>query len=202
MTSRTQILTSLLGLIKNNDGKFKSAKQAAFLLSQCEGGLFYITVSHVFGEHGGCTRRVDYAITCNNEGITHATKNSDQFFPATGKMIKKAEKQAARDEARITRFEEGQQRVAKMEEITKTYTKWAENYASIANSYLVKSLIDEGATKEIAIKIANLVTCGKSVHSLQKCSDAKVARVASKLVARSARVYENARIKVYGQANS
>jgi len=66
----SNLLTSVYSLAKNNNGFFKSEKQAAFLaseLSSC-GGFFYELFS--FGDNNGAQARRDVYVTWDSKGIT------------------------------------------------------------------------------------------------------------------------------------
>lgn len=72
------LLASFLGLVKNNDGFFKSCKQRDFLLSKTEDGIYVVRQTLHFGEWDGRTRRntttVEWTIYCDNEGVTLVEK--------------------------------------------------------------------------------------------------------------------------------
>lgn len=71
-----QILTGA-----GNQGKFKSEKQAKFLLDQCEKGndgkyYFHITQTLRFGEHGGASAKVNWSVICDEQGVDEIQKST------------------------------------------------------------------------------------------------------------------------------
>ena len=78
------ILKSFFSLTKSG-GKFKSDKQRNFLLSKCNDGhgVFRLVQNLRFGEHGGASAKVDWAVYCDNEGVTKITKST----PARGESV-------------------------------------------------------------------------------------------------------------------
>lgn len=76
------MLKSLFGLIKSNNGRFKSEKQAQYLLSRMEGGLYVERSVLHFGEHEGRSSRntasVEWEFYSNNEGIQFVYKTTSK----------------------------------------------------------------------------------------------------------------------------
>lgn len=72
------MLKSLFGLIKSNKGQFKSEKQAQYLLSRMNDGLYVSRQSLHFGEHDGRTSRntssVEWEFYCTADGIQSVHK--------------------------------------------------------------------------------------------------------------------------------
>ena len=71
-----EIVNSCLSLANNNDGLFKSEKQAKFLSGFFVDGSLAASVAYSFGEFNGCIRRVDYVI-----------KSMEQAFRKLLKMV-------------------------------------------------------------------------------------------------------------------
>lgn len=60
---------SFAGLVKSNNGAFKSPKQAAFLLSQCQMGQVFITGGHTWAGY-----QLDYH--CDEQGVVEVYKST------------------------------------------------------------------------------------------------------------------------------
>ena len=84
-----EIVNSCLSLADNNNGLFKSEKQAKFLSSFFVGGNLTITIPYSFGEFNGCTRLVRYTITTNETGIQKIIKNGVVHWENTPEQISK-----------------------------------------------------------------------------------------------------------------
>ena len=84
-----EIVNSCLSLDNNNDGLFKSEKQAKFLSGFFVDGSLAASVAYSFGEFNGCTRRVDYVITINETGIQKIIKNGAVYWENTPEQISK-----------------------------------------------------------------------------------------------------------------
>lgn len=72
----TNLLISFRSLAKSNNGVFKSEKQAAFLLSQCDASKAYrqsecYTVH--FGDDGKKNQRYDVLVQCDSIGVVSIT---------------------------------------------------------------------------------------------------------------------------------
>ena len=83
------IVNSCLALANNNNGLFKSEKQAEFLTGFFIDGGLTASVAYSFGEFNGCTRRVDYVITINETGIQKIIKNGVIHWENTPAQISK-----------------------------------------------------------------------------------------------------------------
>ena len=75
--SREDLLKSFFSLIKTNAGRFKSDKQAAFLTSQTENGVFFITQTLNFGTSSASQRRIDWTVVLDEEGVVKITKRTN-----------------------------------------------------------------------------------------------------------------------------
>ena len=84
-----EIVNSCLSLANNNNGLFKSEKQAKFLTDFFIDGSLTASVAYSFGEFNGCTRRVDYVITINETGIQKIIKNGVIHWENTHEQISK-----------------------------------------------------------------------------------------------------------------
>lgn len=84
-----EIVNSCLALANNNNGLFKSEKQAKFLTGFFIDGILTASVAYSFGEFNGCTRRVDYVITINETGIQKIIKNGVIHWENTPEQISK-----------------------------------------------------------------------------------------------------------------
>ena len=84
-----EIVNSCLSLVNNNNGLFKSEKQAKFLSGSFVDGSLAASVAYSFGEFNGCTRRVDYVITINEIGIQKIIKNGAVHWENTPEQISK-----------------------------------------------------------------------------------------------------------------
>lgn len=74
--TREDILRSLFSLVNTNGGKFKSEKQAKFILDQTEGGEFFITQVLNFGTSRHSQRTVDWSIQCDDDGVVQIIKRT------------------------------------------------------------------------------------------------------------------------------
>ena len=83
------VVNSCLSLAKNNDGCWKSEKQAEFLTGFFVNGSLAASVAYSFGEFNGCTRRVDYVITINGTGIQKIIKNGVVHWENTPEQVSK-----------------------------------------------------------------------------------------------------------------
>ena len=83
------IVNSCLSLVNNNNGLFKSEKQAKFLTDFFIDGSLAASVAYSFGEFNGCTRLVDYVITINETGIQKIIKNGVVHWENTPEQISK-----------------------------------------------------------------------------------------------------------------
>ena len=76
------MLKSLFGLIKSNNGRFKSEKQAQYLLSRMEGGLYVERSVLHFGEHEGRSSRntasIEWEFHCTPDGIQSVYKTTSK----------------------------------------------------------------------------------------------------------------------------
>lgn len=95
--------TSFSSLVKSNNGFFKSEKQAAFLLNQCNGGC-YVAADSVFGN----TYQIWY--TCDSTGVVKVEK----FTNAKGAVLQwerveegKVSIQTTKEFKRLTRMRNG-----------------------------------------------------------------------------------------------
>ena len=76
------IVNSCLSLANNNDGLFKSEKQAKFLSGFFVDGSLAASVAYSFGEFNGCIRRVDYVI----KSMEQAFRKLLKMVPSIGKI--------------------------------------------------------------------------------------------------------------------
>lgn len=79
MSSYSDLLVSFFYLVKNNDGFFKSEKQAAFMLKMTDG--YYVTTHQLhFGEYDARTSRntamITFAVTLDNQGVVKNGKDN------------------------------------------------------------------------------------------------------------------------------
>lgn len=78
----SDIATSLFNLAKNNAGKFKSAKQADYLLKHFKDGVFYHSMQHQFGDYDSKTdrnsRTTRFYFVANQEGLQKITKETSK----------------------------------------------------------------------------------------------------------------------------
>lgn len=76
------ITTSFFGLVKNNNGLYKSEKQAAFLSKFFDGGVYVTRQSLTFGEYEGRTNRntatVEWTFYADALGITKVEKTTSK----------------------------------------------------------------------------------------------------------------------------
>lgn len=70
------ILRSFFGLASSNGGKFKSEKQAAFLLSQTDNGTFTTNQTLQFGTSSHSRRQVSWDVVCDEVGVISITKST------------------------------------------------------------------------------------------------------------------------------
>lgn len=109
----SDIASSLFNLAKNNAGKFKSPKQADYLLKHFKDGVFYHSMQHQFGDYDSKTdrnsRTTRFYFEANQDGLQKITKetskgqelyweNTPQFLAlAAGKELER-QKAAYRDQ--------------------------------------------------------------------------------------------------------
>ena len=74
----SNIISSFLSLVKNNDGAFKSEKQSAFLLSRMDNGVFTTTQAITFGEYDSRTNKntsqITWTVYADAKGVTKVEK--------------------------------------------------------------------------------------------------------------------------------
>lgn len=96
MSNYSDLLVSFFSLVKNNNGFFKSEKQAAFLLKMTDG--HYVTSQNIqFGEYESRTNRntakLEWAVSLDNQGITKmvktTSKGSEIYFERTQEFFDK-----------------------------------------------------------------------------------------------------------------
>lgn len=73
---REELLKSFFNLAKFNGGLFKSDKQAQYLLSQAEDGVFTINQTISFGTSSYSQRQVGWRVYLDNQGITKIEKET------------------------------------------------------------------------------------------------------------------------------
>lgn len=103
MSNYADLLVSFFSLVKNNNGFFKSEKQAAFLLKMTDG--HYVTSQNIqFGEYEGRTNRntakIEWAVILDNQGVVKMEKTTSKgtqvYFERTQEFFDKvAAKKAA-----------------------------------------------------------------------------------------------------------
>lgn len=107
MSNYSDLLVSFFSLVKNNNGFFKSEKQAAFMLKMTDG--HYVTTQQLhFGEYDARTRRntamITWSVTLDNQGVVKmektASKGTQVYFERTQEFFDKlaAKKSAAKQE--------------------------------------------------------------------------------------------------------
>ena len=142
------IVNSCLSLAKNNDGLFKSEKQAKFLSGFFDNGSLAVSVAYSFGEFNGCTRRVDYVITINETGIQKIVKNGVVHWENTPEQISK--QNAVRAHRATVRAKEIQNY---NDTLTSEIEAKAAQLEAVKNSVelmdFVKTMVIEKLTKEI-----------------------------------------------------
>ena len=149
------IVKSCLSLANNNDGLFKSEKQAKFLSGFFVDGSLAASVAYSFGEFNGCTRRVDYVITINETGIQKIIKNGAVHWENTPEQISK--QNAAKAHRTAIRAKEIQNY---NNTITSEIEAKAAQLEAVKNSLelmdFVKAMVIEKLTKEIE-ELKNLI---------------------------------------------
>ena len=200
------ILISLISLISTNEGKFKSEKQAKFLLSKLDNNRYEGTESYVFGEHGGCVRRVEYSILCDDSGVVHATKNGKQFFPLTEKMIAAKTRAAARYAKRIEELQESEERVLRMTALVSPFTVFIAKFNQLAIKVVISEMVKTGNFSEgLATRMVTRAYGNNGINDWAELEDldcqacARLKRIANKLTARRTRAQERAMMEVYGR---
>ena len=81
MSNYSDLLVSFFSLVKNNNGFFKSEKQAAFMLKMTDG--HYVTTQQLhFGEYDARTSRntamITWAVSLDNQGVVKMEKNTSK----------------------------------------------------------------------------------------------------------------------------
>lgn len=112
------MLKSLFGLIKSNKGKFKSDKQAKYLLSRMDSGQYIQRQSYVFGEYDYKSNKnsaeVEWEFNCSEEGIESVykitSKGKIEYWTNTEEYHSKAD---AKEALRISETKEYISRVKK-----------------------------------------------------------------------------------------
>ena len=109
----SNILSSFLGLAKNNDGFFKSEKQAKFLLARTDGGVYAINQVLTFGEYDGRTKRntaeISWTVYCDAQGVTKIEKYTAKqglsvYWERTPEFIKVAADRKAKERKALVEF--------------------------------------------------------------------------------------------------
>lgn len=75
--TREDILKSFLGLVKTNNGQFKSEKQASFLKAQTDNGSFDITQTISFGTSTASQRKVHWSVQIDDQGVVSIVKRTN-----------------------------------------------------------------------------------------------------------------------------
>ena len=149
------IVNSCLALANNNNGLFKSEKQAKFLTGFFIDGSLAASVAYSFGEFNGCTRRVDYVITINETGIQKIIKNGAVYWENTPEQISK--QNAVKSHRATIRAKEIQNY---NNTITSEIEAKAAQLEAVKNSVelmdFVKTMVIEKLTKEIE-ELKNLI---------------------------------------------
>lgn len=105
------MLKSLFGLIKSNKGKFKSDKQAKYLLSRMEANQYIERQNLHFGEYDSKSNRnshqLEWEFNCSNEGIESVykitSKSKTEYWANTEEYHSKAD---AKEALRISEMKE------------------------------------------------------------------------------------------------
>lgn len=105
------MLKSLFGLIKSNKGKFKSDKQAKYLLSRMESGQYIECQNLHFGEYDFKSNRnshqLEWEFNCSEEGIESVykitSKGKTEYWANTEEYHSKAD---AKEALRISEMKE------------------------------------------------------------------------------------------------
>ena len=150
-----EIVNSCLSLANNNDGLFKSEKQAKFLSGFFVDGSLAASVAYSFGEFNGCTRRVEYTIFANESGIQKIIKNGSLHWENTPEQISKQN---------ATKAHRATIRAKEIKNYNNTITSEIEAKAAqleaVKNSIelmdFVKTMVIEKLTKEIE-ELKNLI---------------------------------------------
>lgn len=109
MSNYADLLVSFFSLVKNNNGFFKSEKQAAFMLKMTDG--HYITTQQLhFGEYDARTRRntamITWSVILDNQGVVKMEKTTSKgvqvYFERTQEYF---DKLAAQKAARMADIE-------------------------------------------------------------------------------------------------
>lgn len=109
MSNYSDLLVSFFSLVKNNDGFFKSEKQAAFMLKMTDG--HYVTTQQLhFGEYDARTRRntamITWSVILDNQGVVKMEKTTSKgtqvYFERTQEYL---DKLAAQKAARMADIE-------------------------------------------------------------------------------------------------
>jgi hypothetical protein len=72
-----KIAMSFASLVKNNNGFFKSEKQARFLLSRCDEDKIFVTGGHMYGN------QYNIFYHCDDKGVTEVKKSAGAKVPKT-----------------------------------------------------------------------------------------------------------------------
>lgn len=109
MAGYADLLVSFFSLVKNNNGFFKSEKQAAFIMKMTEGQ--YVTTQQLhFGEYDARTRRntamITWSVILDNQGVVKMEKTTSKgtqvYFERTQEYF---DKLAAQKAARMADIE-------------------------------------------------------------------------------------------------
>lgn len=109
MSTYSDLLVSFFSLVKNNNGFFKSEKQAAFMLKMTDG--HYVTTQQLhFGEYDARTRRntamITWVVILDNQGVVKMEKTTSKgtqvYFERTQEYF---DKLAAQKAARMADIE-------------------------------------------------------------------------------------------------
>lgn len=143
-----EIVNSCLALANNNNGLFKSEKQAKFLSGFFIDGSLAASVAYSFGEFNGCTRRVDYVITINETGIQKIIKNGAIHWENTPEQISKQNAtKAHRATVRAKEIENYNNSITSEIETKTAQLEAVKNSVELMD--FVKTMVIEKLTKEI-----------------------------------------------------
>ena len=149
------IVNSCLSLANNNDGLFKSEKQAKFLSGFFVDSSLAASVAYSFGEFNGCTRRVDYVITINEIGIQKIIKNGVVHWENTPEHISKQNAvKAHRATIRAKEIQNYNNTITSEIEAKASQLEAVKNSAELMD--FVKTMVIDKLTKEIE-ELKNLI---------------------------------------------
>lgn len=163
------MLNSFFSIAKNG-GYFVSEKQANFLLSKCEDGVYIHSQTYSFGNSSTSNHVISYVVKCNSKGITKIEKHSQK----TGKVTVTFERTLNEDDAKSLKSNNLDKReffkiANEAFEVVKTEKNNKEVQIKLIYDKLLNEMLKcQDITKYHHLKALELVCSLKVNHSIHK----------------------------------